>query len=94
MPSPALIFSFILATLYGSVTHLVVGGDARRLALLLLAGWLGFALGQMLGELLSFSAMTIGQVHLGSATVGAGIALVVIWFFTRPHLASDDLLME
>ena len=33
MPGPSIVFSFILATLYGAAFHLVSGGDARRLAL-------------------------------------------------------------
>lgn len=94
MPSPALIFSFILATLFGSVAHLWVGGDARRLALLLLAGWIGFALGQMAGELLSIQALHVGQVHVLAASLGATIALGVVWFFTRPNLPSSDYLMD
>src|SRR5262249_27041139 len=42
MPSPSVTFGFILATLYGALFHLVLGGNARQLALYLLAGWLGF----------------------------------------------------
>jgi hypothetical protein len=42
MTVPTAVFGFIVATLFGAGFHLAFGGDMRRLALLLLAGWLGF----------------------------------------------------
>jgi uncharacterized membrane protein YeaQ/YmgE (transglycosylase-associated protein family) len=83
MPSPSIVFSFILATLYGAAFHVISGGDARRLALFLLAAWLGFALGQTLGETFGMSLMDIGPLHILPATVGAWLALVVARLFTR-----------
>ncbi len=77
MPSPTVIFAFILATIYGALFHLVVGGDIRRLALYLLAGWLGFALGHLLGVMLGVEILRVGPLRTLSATVGAWTALVV-----------------
>ncbi|MCC6800571.1 MAG: hypothetical protein IT325_10660 [Anaerolineae bacterium] len=83
MPGPSVIFSFILATLYGAVFHLVSGGDARRLALFLLAAWLGFALGHLVGDLVDLALFDIGPLHVLPATVGAWLALVVARLLTR-----------
>jgi len=83
-PAPALVFSFILATLYGAVFHLVSGGDARRLALFLLVAWLGFGLGHALGDLLNLTLFDIGPLHMLPATIGAWLALVVARLLTRP----------
>lgn len=83
MPGPSIIFSFILATLYGAAFHLVSGGDARRLALFLLAAWLGFGLGHALGELFDLTLLDIGSLHMLPATVGAWLALVVARLLTR-----------
>ncbi len=83
MPSPSFVFSFILATLYGAAFHLVSGGDARRLALFLLAAWLGFALGHEFGEAFGVTLLDIGPLHMLSATVGAWLALVVARILTR-----------
>jgi hypothetical protein len=83
MPSPSVVFSFILATLYGAAFHLVSGGDARRLALFLLAAWLGFGLGHSFGEIVNMSFMDIGPLHMLPATVGAWLALVVARLLTR-----------
>lgn len=83
MPGPSFVFSFILATLYGATFHLVSGGDARRLALFLLAAWLGFALGHAFGEAFSVALLDIGALHMLPATMGAWLALVVARVLTR-----------
>ncbi len=85
MPSPAITFAFILATIYGVVFHLLVGGDVRRLALYLLAGWLGFALGHLFGVLLGVEMLRIGPLRTLSATAGAWTALLAArLFLARP----------
>lgn len=84
MPQPSIVFSFILATLYGAAFHLVSGGDARRLALFLLAAWLGFGLGQGFGETVGVTLLDIGPLHALPATLGAWLALVVARVLTRP----------
>lgn len=90
MPSPSLVFGFVLATLYGAAFHFISGGDARRLALFLLSAWLGFALGHAFGELVNFDAMNIGPLHMLTATIGAWLALVVARLLTRqPHRRSS-----
>ncbi len=83
MFSPSFVFSFILATLYGAAFHLVSGGDARRLALFLLAAWLGFGMGHVLGEVFNVMLLDIGPLHILSATIGAWLALVVARILTR-----------
>lgn len=83
MPSPSLVLGFILATLYGALFHLVSGGDARRLALFFLAGWIGFALGHITGDLLNVNFFDIGPLNAFNATIGAGIALIAAWILTR-----------
>lgn len=79
MPGPTITFGFVLATLFGAAFHLLVGGDARRLAMFLLAGWLGFALGQLAGDIFQISLLdvfNIGPLNMVPAVIGSGIALV------------------
>ncbi len=87
MPSPSVAFGFILATLYGAAFHFVIGGDARRLAFFLLAGWLGFALGHIFGVLFAVNVFNIGPLHAFSATLGAWLALLAARFLTGNRLA-------
>jgi hypothetical protein len=82
MPGPSIVFGFVLATLYGSVFHLISGGDVRRLALFFMAAWVGFGLGHITGDLLNVEVMDIGSLNLLNATVGALIALLLARIFT------------
>ena len=87
MPSPSVIFGFILATLYSATFHFLLGGDARRLALFLLAGWLGFTLGHVFGVIFGVSMLSIGPLHTFAATLGAWLALLAARFLTVNRLA-------
>jgi hypothetical protein len=73
---PTTIFGFILATLFGAGFHIIVGGDARRLALFLLAGWVGFGLGHLVGVIFAISIFNIGTLHIATAAFGAVMALL------------------
>lgn len=88
MPSPAMVFAFILATIFGAIFHLIIGGDIRRLALYLMASWLGFALGHIIGVLAGLDLLRVGTLRLFSASLGSVIALVfvrLILFRARPQ---------
>ena len=82
MPGPTLTFAFIIATLLGAGFHFVVGGDVRRLALFLLAGWVGFALGHMLGVLFEINFLNIGTLRIVAAAGGALVALMAAFVLT------------
>ncbi|MCS6909513.1 MAG: hypothetical protein NZM11_02945 [Anaerolineales bacterium] len=75
MTLPTLLFAFILSTLYGAGFHLWQGGDARRLLLYLLAGWLGFVLGHLIGDLLGIRLLAVGALNTFTATLGSAVAL-------------------
>ena len=88
MTNPAtLLLAVALATIYGAGFHLWQGGGARRLALYLLAGWLGFALGHILGNLLKIQILMIGELNIFAATLGSVLAL----FLARWLVISDIL---
>ncbi|MBO9310111.1 MAG: hypothetical protein J7551_10050 [Chloroflexi bacterium] len=82
MPSPPVVFGFLLATLYGALFHLIFGGSTRRLALYLLAGWLGFAIGQIFGTVFEVNALAIGVLNTFTATLGAWAALFITRFLS------------
>ena len=69
------LLAFTLATLYGAAFHLWQGGSARRLALYLLAGWLGFLIGHFAGDALGIHLLQVGALNAFSATIGSLIAL-------------------
>ena len=76
MPNPIFIFAFVVATMYGLAFHVLMGGDARRMVLFIVTGWLGFLLGQYIGGYLGLTLLKVGVVHLLPASLGA-IALLI-----------------
>jgi len=78
----------MVATLYGSAFHLIVGGGARHLALYLLSGWIGFTLGQSLGGLLGISVLRMGQINFVAASLGALLALIAARIFSSERPSS------
>lgn len=76
----ALVLGFLLATIYGAAFHLVFGGAVKRLILYLVAAWLGFFIGQFVGDFLNFELLKLGKIHLLSATVGAWLLLFAAWW--------------
>jgi len=75
-----LVLGFLLSTAYGSGFHLLLGGPARRIILYMLAAWLGFGLGHIIGDLLGIELLKLGTLHLFSASLGAWIALIASWW--------------
>ncbi|MCS6871223.1 MAG: hypothetical protein RML95_00905 [Anaerolineae bacterium] len=82
MPSPPIVFGFLLATLYGALFHVIFGGSARQLALYLLASWLGFAVGQIFGAIFEVNVLAIGVLNTFTATFGAWLALFIARFLS------------
>ena len=91
LPGPTTTFGFIIATLFGALFHLIMGGDARRLALFLLAGWVGFGLGQLLGAVFGINILNIGTLRIFSASVGVVIALFVAHFLTSNRTRKQSI---
>lgn len=75
--SPALVFSLLLSSLYGSVFHFVWGKRWRDLAVYWVVGVLGFAIGQALFGLLGFSIYMVGEIRLVEATITSWVCLFV-----------------
>jgi hypothetical protein len=75
---PAILLAGMLSTAYGALFHLWRGGPLRRLALFVAAAWIGFAAGQVAGNLLAWDGAMLGEVHLVEATLGSLIALLIV----------------
>ena len=75
MTLPSLLFGFLISSLYGAAFHLWRGGGAGRLLLYLLLAWIGFWGGHLLGNALGWTFLSLGPLRLGTATLGAAVAL-------------------
>jgi len=73
--SPPWVFSLILASAYAAFFSLWQGGSARDLLIYLLACWLGFAIGELVGDFLGLDILMIGEIHVLEGTVGSLLLL-------------------
>ena len=88
MPGPVFVFAFVVATLMGSIFHFIFGGNARRLAIFLLAAWIGFALGHAAGNSFEISLFPIGELRIIPASAGALFTLFAVLIFTSDRRSS------
>lgn len=73
--SPSFVLSALIATALAALFNLWQGGSARDLLLYLLAAWLGFALGELIGDLVGLDILMIGQVHTAEGGLACGLLL-------------------
>ncbi|MFO8037446.1 MAG: hypothetical protein R6U57_12550 [Anaerolineales bacterium] len=85
MTSPALFFSFLLASLFGSGFHFWKGDGGEKLFLYLFLSWLGFALGHLFAEYIDFSLLMIGPISAGFGSIGS------LFFLFLGHWTSRQL---
>jgi hypothetical protein len=76
--SPALVFAFVLATLYGLVFFLMFGHGWARLGLYWIAALFGFAAGQGMASAIGLGVWDVGAVHLVEGTVASALCLLAV----------------
>ena len=77
MTLPALFFGIVLSSAYGTAFHFWKGGSLAKLFLYIVLAWLGFWIGNFLGDLLKWNFASIGQINTGMATLGSAAFLFV-----------------
>jgi hypothetical protein len=76
MTLPALLFGFLIASLYGALYHLIRNGRPSRLLLFLLFSWTGFAAGHLLGVWRGWVFLPLGPINFDLATFGSLLFMV------------------
>lgn len=69
MTIPTLLIGSVIAILYGVLFHLWRGGRISRLILYIALSWVGFWIGQLIASYFEFTFFSIGQLHLGMASL-------------------------
>jgi hypothetical protein len=77
LQAPAFALSVVLASAYAAAFYLLRGRHLRDLFFFWLASAVGFAAGQVAGQMLNTIPWTIGQVHVVEATLIALTLLVL-----------------
>jgi len=83
MTFPAVIFSFFVATLLGSLLHLWRGGNLTRLVIYLVFSVIGFFGGHFLAEMLSIRFIEMGTIHLGMGILGSLVLLGLSYWISH-----------
>lgn len=75
MTLPSIILGIFISSLYGAIFHLWRGGNGGKLFLYLIFSWIGFWLGQIVGDTFDLTIGNLGPLHLVSATLGSLVIL-------------------
>ena len=75
MTFPAIVFSFFVASMFGSLMHIWRNGGLFRLVLYLVLSWIGFFAGHIIGQILSINFLNFGTIHLGMGILGSLVLL-------------------
>lgn len=75
---PYLLLSFVLGAMYGLLFHLWRGKSFQDLAIYFITGIVGFAMGQVLGNLIGLDIFLIGPLHIAEATFMSWVNLFII----------------
>lgn len=73
--SPPLVLSLIIASAYAAIFTLWQRGSTRDLLIYLLTCWLGFAIGELIGDAVGLDILMIGQIHVVEGTFGSILLL-------------------
>ena len=86
MTTPALLFGFLLSTLFAAGFHFWRNGGAGRLFLYLFLAWSGFWAGQYLAERVGLALGDVGPLHLIPACLCSLVFLFIgHWLSLTPE---------
>lgn len=77
LPSPPLVLSIVIASAYGALFHVWKGKTVQDLLIYLVAGLVGFGLGQLVGHTLGLGIFMIGQIHVVEASLICWLVLFI-----------------
>jgi hypothetical protein len=77
MTLPAILFSLLIALLYGALYHLIRDGGFWRLILFCFLSVFGFTLGYLFGLWRGWVWIPVGTINLGVCTIGSLLVLLL-----------------
>lgn len=90
MPLPALLFSLLIALLYGAFYHLIRDGGFWRLILFLFLSVFGFTLGHLVGVWRGWVWIPLGPINLGLSTAGSFLILLLGDWLTHFEVGQES----
>jgi hypothetical protein len=77
---PDLLLIALFGGIYGALFHVWQGRRLRQLLIYIAAAIIGFALGQVTGEIAGLNVAMVGRLHLLEGSLVSGLALCVAWW--------------
>ncbi len=90
MTLPSLLFALLIALLYGALYHLLRDGGVGHLLMYLGLSALGFGIGQLVGYWLGGDFIKLGQINLGSASIGSLLILALGDWLSRTETKPES----
>jgi hypothetical protein len=90
MTLPAILFSLLIALLYGALYHLIRDGGFWRLILFCFLSVFGFALGYLVGLWRGWVFIPLGTINLGVSTIGSFVILLLGDWLTRFDMGQES----
>ncbi len=90
MTLPAILFSLVIALLYGAVYHLIRGGSIWRLFLYLSLSLFGFTAGHLIGLWRGWVLLPVGPINLGLSSIGSILILVLGDWLSRVEVNQES----
>jgi hypothetical protein len=90
MTLPALLFSLLIALLYGALYHLIRDGGFWRLILFFFLSVFGFALGHLFGLWRGWVWLPVGTINLGVSTIGSLLILLLGDWLTSFNVGQES----
>jgi hypothetical protein len=88
---PYLLLLLLLGATYGVLFHLWRGKFLRDLIIYVLTSIIGVSLGHAVGDLLGFTRLMIGPLHLIEASVAGWLSLFVMhWLRLKPAKPENE----
>jgi len=81
--APVTILSLVIGSIYSAVFHLIYGNRIKDLAVFIIAGIIGFWLGQIAAAAFNWHIFTIGTIHIFEASVASVLALYLSRWLNR-----------
>ena len=90
MTLPSILFASIIATLLGSLYHLIRGGGFWRLIFYTTLSMIGFAIGHLVGIWRGWFLFEFGALNVGLSSAGSLILLVLGDWLSRIEVQSES----
>ncbi|HEY60950.1 MAG TPA: hypothetical protein G4N92_09775 [Anaerolineae bacterium] len=82
MTLPAFFFGSLIASLIGSIIHLIFGGNIKRIVSYIFFSWVGFWIGNTVSSHLNIQILLYGPVDFGMAAIGSCLLLAFIYWLS------------